>query len=333
MKIKLLLLFCTTTFLLQAQAPISNYFSANNSQFETVSSTIDQSPTGANATWGFGTLTSTGTNIDTFAAPTAAQLAGFPGTTQVLTVTDDAMNTNDAFFKVVGSDLSLTGANNPQFSLDYNTDNAFIGTYPLTFGTGPTVDNIAGQITAQGQTANYTGTVTSEVDGYGSLSFNVVGQVAFSGNVTRVKTVQSISFTIINIFPGNASITTYNYYDDSDGTLLFRTSEGTVVVPGLAISESFSSAEAATKNTLSVDDNQLLTNTLTIYPNPAQDVLYIEFSNSQSITSVQVMDMNGRMVLTNNGTKNIDITALQAGFYVVAVATEKGTVIQKFIKK
>jgi hypothetical protein len=332
MKIKLLLLFCLSTVLIQAQAPVTNYFSAPLSEYAIVSGTTDQTATGANATWNFSGLTSTENNIDTYTAPTAGQLADYPGTTQVFTITDEAMNATDAFFKVVGSDLSLTGASNPQFVLDYNTDNAFIGTYPLTFGTAATVDNIAGQIMAQGQTANYTGTITTEVDAHGTLTFDVVGQGTYSGSVTRIKTVQQIGFTIV-IFPGTASITTYNYYKDSDGALVFRTTDGGVDVPGV-LTDTFSSAEALITNTLSIDDNQLLANEITIYPNPAQNVLNIQLANSNAIEFVRILDINGRTVLTTNDNSNvIDVNSLQAGFYIVTVSTQAGTVTKKFIKE
>lgn len=332
MKIKLLFIFYISTLLLQAQAPISNYFSTPNSQFEIVSGTIDQAPTGANATWNFTDLTSSGTNTDTFVAPTAAQLTSYPGSTQVFIITDGAMNTTDAFYKVAGSDLSLTGSSTPQLSLDYNTDNAFVGSYPLTFGSAPTVDNIAGQIIAQGQSPNYSGTITTEVDAYGTLNYDVTGQVPYTGNVTRIKSLQSLGFFVAGIFPGTANITTYNYYDDASGALVFRTTEGAVVLDIVNINESFSSVEGLTRNSLSLDNNQLLTNTISVFPNPAQHVLNIELSNTQLMISVQIMDMNGRMVLSNKGTRSVVVSALRAGLYIVVVETEKGTITKKFIK-
>ncbi|WP_047547176.1 T9SS type A sorting domain-containing protein [Psychroserpens sp. Hel_I_66] len=332
MKTKLLLSFFASILFAGAQSPISNYFSAPLSEFAVVSGTIDQTPTGPNANWNFSGLTSTETNVDTYTTPTAAQLADYPGTTQVFTITDGAMNTNQTFYKVVGSELSLTGAGNTQFTLDYNTDNAFIGTYPLTYGTSPTVDNIAGQIEAQGQTPNYTGTITTEVDAYGTLTFNVTVQGSYTGNVTRVRTVQVISFTVV-IFPGTATIVTNTYYKDSDGSLVFRTNDGSVSVPGVGVNESFSTSEALITNTLSVEDNNPVSNLIEMYPNPARDVLTIR-SNSIAIEDVSIMDINGRRVLTSN-TENetINISSLKTGIYLVAISSESGTITKKLIKQ
>ncbi|WP_452221920.1 T9SS type A sorting domain-containing protein [Lacinutrix salivirga] len=334
MKIKLLLLFCITTTLAIAQAPINNYFSPAMSQFAIVSGTIDQTPNGANAAWDFGTLTSGGTNTDTYAAPTAGELASYPGTTQVLTITDNASNTNQAFFKVTGSALSLIGASNPEFTLDYNTDNALVGSYPLTFGGTATVDAIAGTINAQGQSPTYTGTIITEVDAYGMLDFEVTGQGTYTGSVTRIKSEQSINFTLFGFIPGTALITSYNYYKDADGALVFRTSEGNVSVPGANINESFSSAEALITNTLSINQNDLIANTMSLYPNPTENVLTIKINNTVAIQSVKIIDINGRTVLTAEGNANtINVNALQTGLYTVSIITEYGIVNKKFIKK
>jgi hypothetical protein len=334
MRIKLLLLVCVSVLLVDAQEPINNYFSAPMSEYALVSGTIDQTPTGANATWSFSGLIKSGTNTDTFAAPSAQELSTYPGTTQVLTITDDAMNTNQAFYKIVGATLSLTGASNPQFTLDYNTDNAEIGTYPLIFGAAVNNDAIAGEINAQGQTEDYDGIISTEVDAYGELTYDVLNEGGYSGDVTRIRTEQDLSFTVAGFFPGTASIISYNYYRDDIGDLVFRTTAGVVSVPDLGITESFSSAEGVIVNVLSVENNSLAINDMKLYPNPAEDFLNIQFSNNTiSIKSVKITDINGRTILTAQSNSALKIGQLQSGFYTISVSTNKGSVVRKFIKK
>ncbi len=332
MKIKLLFTFFALSMLAYSQAPINNYFSEPMSEYAIVTGTIDHSPTGASVIWNFTALTASGTNTDTYAAPTAGELTDYPGTTEVLTITDNAMNENQFFYKVETLTLSLTGASNAEFTLNYNDDNALVGTYPLTYGSPATVDNIAGQIMAQGQSPDYTGTIDTEVDAYGTLTFDVAGQGNYSGSVTRIRTEQNVSFTIAGFFPGTATIVSYNYYKDADGALVFRTSDGSVEVPGLAINETFSTSEALITNTLSVMDNEQVLSTVRLYPNPVEDILNIELGNDILIESVNIIDLNGRVVLTS--TKNsINTGKLQSGFYAIRIDTEVGSVTKKFIKR
>ena len=71
---------------------------------------------------------------------------------------------------------------------------------------------------------------------------------------------------------------------------------------------------------------------ISLYPNPAQEVLNI--SSSNSITNIEVYDLLGKKVATNNNTKNVNVAALGKGFYIVKVVHENGSVVAKqFIKE
>lgn len=73
-------------------------------------------------------------------------------------------------------------------------------------------------------------------------------------------------------------------------------------------------------------------NAISLYPNPANDVLNI--SSSSTITNIEVYDMLGKKVATNNNTKNVNVAALEKGIYIVKVVQENGSVIAKqFIKE
>ncbi len=67
---------------------------------------------------------------------------------------------------------------------------------------------------------------------------------------------------------------------------------------------------------------------LIIYPNPVKDILTIKGKN---ITTIQIMDINGRTVKilnSNNTIETIDVSSLNQGIYFVKV----GTKVQKLIK-
>ena len=73
-------------------------------------------------------------------------------------------------------------------------------------------------------------------------------------------------------------------------------------------------------------------NTISLYPNPAQGVLNI--SSSNSITKIEVYDLLGKKVASNDNASNVNVADLGKGAYIVKVMQENGSVVAKrFIKE
>ncbi len=71
-----------------------------------------------------------------------------------------------------------------------------------------------------------------------------------------------------------------------------------------------------------------------IFPNPTSNILNI--NTSSTITSLEIIDTNGRRIQSlfqNSNEVILNIESLQSGIYLLKVTTEKGTSIQKIIKK
>ena len=84
--------------------------------------------------------------------------------------------------------------------------------------------------------------------------------------------------------------------------------------------------------TLGTNDLEFAYNTISLYPNPTNDVLNI--SSSNNITKIEVYDLIGKKVASNNNAKNINVAALAKGAYIVKVVQENGSVVAKqFIKE
>ena len=64
---------------------------------------------------------------------------------------------------------------------------------------------------------------------------------------------------------------------------------------------------------------------LSIYPNPVKDVLNIE----GNYTSVDVLDILGNLVLSSKATKNINVSSLADGVYMLNIKTENGIASKK----
>jgi hypothetical protein len=73
---------------------------------------------------------------------------------------------------------------------------------------------------------------------------------------------------------------------------------------------------------------------ITIYPNPACNVLTIE-SENPGILSVNLVNVVGQTVLSqpfgNSRRSTIDVSSLADGFYIVIVKTAKGSVVQRVV--
>lgn len=339
MKTKLLYLFLSIPAMIFSQVPIPNYYSVQGSHFALVtsSSPIDQSATGAGLTWNFNTFSQVDTDIDTYAAPEPAELSTYPGTTTVLTVTNSASEENKILTKNVAGQVSITGISRVEdgdnIILNYSTTNALIGTFPMGYGTTNS-GTVAGTFAYVAASGTFTGTNNTAVDAYGTLSMNDLGEGAYSGAVTRLKTEQNLNLSIPP-FSGTATQTTYTYYDDSDGKLVFRTSDLNISVPIFGINETISLMESLLPlSTLNIAENNLESRELTIVPNPVKDVLNIHLSQNETISSIVLIDLSGRQVLSiNDHLTSISVSNLKAGMYIANIATDKGAYSKKILKK
>lgn len=67
-----------------------------------------------------------------------------------------------------------------------------------------------------------------------------------------------------------------------------------------------------------------------VYPNPANDMVMVEAEN---VNLVQVMDINGRVVLSSERAGRLDVSGLAAGVYVVRVVCTDGVSTAKIVKE
>ncbi len=90
-----------------------------------------------------------------------------------------------------------------------------------------------------------------------------------------------------------------------------------------------------TQTTLS--NKEFSDNAFSVYPNPTTDVLTIETLNSTQINTVEIFDINGRLLkkldINTNDDLNIDVNPLSAGFYFLKISKQSNHIIKRFIKK
>lgn len=345
MKQKLLLTFLLTSCISFAQAPIAEFVNNTEKDYAIIDPTtpIDESSTGASATWNFTSLSQVGTNTDTNTAPTSGELSMYPGTTEVLTITTSGATTGTKLFiRDNAGEISLTGAAQELFTLSF-IDNATLGTFPLNYPYSNT-DTVSGDFSGDANGTSVTGIFSGDfettVDAHGTLNLNDFGLGTYSGNVTRIKTVQTITlevFVVIAYFEiGTVNQTNYYYYDNTDGSLVFRTSTNVIDIDaaGTVIDETIRLYEALDRSTLSLNENIIASNNIKLFPNPTSDILNVKLSHLNTIKSIKVVDLNGRTVLNIKDNFNtIDVSELQSGLYILNIETSNGYITKRFIKK
>ena len=101
--------------------------------------------------------------------------------------------------------------------------------------------------------------------------------------------------------------------------------------------EDFTTPVAGPNCILSVSDiqNQEL---IQVYPNPSNGKVLISYPTYVGKMLIQVIDINGRIVYENSvssfdGSKEIDLTNLNAGIYILKMDTENSSFTKKIIKK
>lgn len=88
-------------------------------------------------------------------------------------------------------------------------------------------------------------------------------------------------------------------------------------------------------NTCDIDEieENLTDNSVSIYPNPANDVVKILNDNNLNITNIEIVDLTGRVVLNTDKTDDINITELSEGQYFVKIYGESTIVKKLFIAR
>ena len=73
---------------------------------------------------------------------------------------------------------------------------------------------------------------------------------------------------------------------------------------------------------------------IAVYPNPVKNNLNLNLPNGEKVSLIQIYNMAGQNVLTNNGSTSLNLENLKAGTYIITVTNTKGSSYSsKFIKE
>lgn len=141
----------------------------------------------------------------------------------------------------------------------------------------------------------------------------------------------------------------YNSAGTQIGSGVSTTATESISITNLAVGTytilvtGYNGANSATCYTLNVSktsatpmSDAISTEIYTVYPNPAKDKLFINSSGAEEQLTVQVLDINGKVLATHHLLNNsaIDVSGISTGVYFVKIVSETEKVTQvKFIKE
>lgn len=337
MKIKLLAsLFITTIGFAQHQ--VNSFYSTNG--FTPTAVTSATAPTqgagGTNQTWTFSGFLSVGTSTITNATPTATETSTYPGTNNVI-VTTSGTGEGRMFTKNNGATVSITGLTSTGMVINCNggsggSGNATLGAFPMVYPFTNTDNSVSGTYNYGTNSGTFSGSLVTTVDGWGVLN---LPDYSYTGNVTRLKTVLSVTL-YVSIFPvGTASQTTYTYYDplDTSNNFKFRSLNTIVQASAAGIDQNDTTYEVGVAPVLANTNNALQTVWI---KNPVQDSIEINSSATIENANISVTDMLGKSIYqaknqTINGAFEIPVS-LTKGVYLINIGNENGKITKKIIK-
>jgi hypothetical protein len=211
---------------------------------------------------------------------------------------------------------------------DGGSDDAVIMNYPYAQGNTLT-DAFAGNAnTASFGALPTTGSVTTSVDGTGTLKLNSGTTIT---GVTRFK-LSDHGEAVVPI-PGFGNVlmdrTQYEYYDLANSTVpLLVHSTLVITIGGSPTTQHLVLSSEAPDEYLAVSKNNIAT--FGLYPNPAtESVIIAGLSGSEMVS---IVDMAGRTILSaqNTGTsQSFNVSNVQAGVYTVVVVSNGTTSTKK----
>ncbi|MCF8428861.1 MAG: T9SS type A sorting domain-containing protein, partial [Bacteroidia bacterium] len=109
-----------------------------------------------------------------------------------------------------------------------------------------------------------------------------------------------------------------------------------VIITDDSLSKGDKRFELLFKNTATINNeltNNISNTQLSVYPNPAVDVLNISLSHGTAIETVNIYNVSGKLLnFTKLNVNQIDISQLNNGVYMLEAITANGTFKAKFVK-
>jgi len=292
---------------------------------------------GANVTWDYSTLTLANTNgavKDSVIQNTNADYSNAFHQEQF----DGGIN---AFFTNTPTEVTSYGfvfdLNGQNAKITYSVDPLQAMVFPMAFGTTDYTDNISGNIIVDAipTPVAVSGTAAIKADGTGTLT---LGTTTFT-DVIRIKTVEVLDGNVPAIpligfagGPVNITRTSYTYYSLSDSRLpVFLHGALNAIVPTQPDVEQinvWSSVNLASAST-GIELDEIAT--LSIFPNPATELVSIKSVNATSIHIFNAIGQEIYSITNPSNSETVNVSSFETGIYIVEVKNNETISTKKLI--
>ncbi|CAN5783255.1 hypothetical protein BH11BAC7_BH11BAC7_17530 [soil metagenome] len=305
--------------------------------------TVSEGNSGTNQTYNLSALQPQSTDTILFTLPQfTPNGANFPGSNFAAVINSNQayiyLNQSATAFQITGqaADPFGTGIVDIAYS-DYEKVLKFPCTYNTSFtdtarGQGWTYLGYDPGVGFQIDSVNIRSTIfkTSTVDGWGNVTTPMGTFNALRVNTTR-KQIDTIDVQTMNVWIYDAyiqtdSVRTYTYWANGIGYQLAE----------LTDHQDFGSITSATWldsiPQQNVGMNELAHQPeMNVYPNPSVEIVTF-VSNGADVASIQILDMNGRIVKTTIVTADrttVNVSDLSSGMYFFQAVNANGTILEK----
>lgn len=240
-------------------------------------------------------------------------------------VESDETSSVETYYYKSSTEFSQEGVLIPGIAEIIYTDDREFLKFPLTYNDvfdetfAGTVENILAM-----QTFDRAGTIEITGDAYGEL---ILPYVTID-NVLRVRSVYEYTDEYQGFELYEYTDTVYSWYSASNQTQL--ASYTTVYANGSLVAHQASYlSEADFVNSI---NEELTTRPISIYPNPAKN--YININNSSISNSINIHDLSGKIVQTENiqfGLQQIKLSDLSSGIYYIKYQLAEEVYTEKLI--
>lgn len=226
-----------------------------------------------------------------------------------------------ALTALASNDAVTINTSYPNGVMDADPSNNPAASFYVTMATQNTHVDVTVQIVTDAYGSETTWEI-KDANGATVLSGGPYANLSAAGTTTETPVSGTLSTQTCHTF------TIYDSYGDGIdagyGVGSFTVTDGSGSI--LATGGQFSEEDGAAFKTgnASVGINDVISN-LSIYPNPVKDVLNIE----GNYTSVDIIDVSGKLVLSSESTKNINVKSLADGVYMLNIKTENGIAVKK----
>ncbi|AZA76363.1 T9SS C-terminal target domain-containing protein [Chryseobacterium sp. G0186] len=290
---------------------------------------IAAGPAGANVTWDFSAYTGTNTVVTTTkACPGQTNCFRFPGANRITLLSN--VDTNDFSVMTDTEATTLGSYSGPALGdvtvtyVDPLIEYKFPITYLQQFDDTYEFNSVSASI---GNT-NETGQVTYTVDGYGT----VITPTGTYPNVLRIKRMRTATQTIPSVpAPIIATYTheSYQWVSQTSGPVFSFGINTFVLLGNTNVTKTVSYLVNEALSTIDLDSKK---EEISVYPNPSAD--FITVTSKEEIKKVTVTSLDGKTVLSAGSSRNIDISGLPKGVYILQGEFRNGQLIsRKIIKK